>query len=367
MTSANIILDNVRKSYGTVQVIPGLSAEIEAGSFTVILGPSGCGKSTLLNMLAGLEEISGGRILIGGREVQNTPPKDRGLAMVFQNYALYPHMTVAQNIGYALKVAGVPKTDRARRVREAADFVELGAYLDRRPGQLSGGQRQRVAIARAIVREPQVLLYDEPLSNLDAKLRHGMRMELSQLHTRIGATSVFVTHDQVEAMTLADRIMILNAGRIEQYGTPQEIYHKPASVFVAGFIGAPPMNLLDGVVEKGTLIFEKTTLGQTEARDGPVKIGVRPEKTLLGQIGPEATTVYAEDLGSHRIVVVKAANGQQLQISTTQTAELSDSLTIGLPPESIHLFDVASGARLEHEVRASNPRLSSRLRKAGEL
>jgi sn-glycerol 3-phosphate transport system ATP-binding protein len=307
MSSANITLDSVRKSFGGLTIIPGLTAEIEAGSFTVILGPSGCGKSTLLNMLAGLEEVSGGRILIGGREVQNTPPKDRGLAMVFQNYALYPHMTVAQNIGYALKVAGVPSKERHRRVIEAADFVELGAFLERRPSQLSGGQRQRVAIARAIVREPQVLLYDEPLSNLDAKLRHGMRMELSQLHKRIGATSVFVTHDQVEAMTLADRIMILNAGRIEQYGTPQEIYHKPASVFVAAFIGAPPMNLLDGTVTQGSLTFDGAALGQTSAPAGPVTIGIRPEKIVLGQAGPRVTTVYAEDLGSHRIVVAKAA------------------------------------------------------------
>jgi sn-glycerol 3-phosphate transport system ATP-binding protein len=367
MSSANIILDSVRKSFGAVTIIPSLSAEIEAGTFTVILGPSGCGKSTLLNMLAGLEEVSGGRILIGGREVQNTAPKDRGLAMVFQNYALYPHMTVAQNIGYALKVAGVPKKERERRVIAAAAFVELGAFLDRRPAQLSGGQRQRVAIARAIVREPQVLLYDEPLSNLDAKLRHGMRMELSQLHKRIGATSVFVTHDQVEAMTLADRIMILNAGRIEQYGTPQEIYHSPASVFVAGFIGAPPMNLVDGNVVSGSLTFDGCSLGETNAPEGPVKIGVRPEKTVLGEPGPKVTAVYAEDLGSHRIVVVRSANGQQLQVSTTQAAEVSDSLTIGLPPESIHLFDAATGARLEHEVRASNPRLTPRLRSGRAL
>lgn len=350
MTSANITLDNVTKSFGAVSIIPGLSARIDAGSFTVILGPSGCGKSTLLNMLAGLDEVSSGRILIGDREVQNTPPKDRGLAMVFQNYALYPHMTVAQNIGYALKVAGVAREERDRRVARAAEFVELGSYLDRRPGQLSGGQRQRVAIARAIVREPQVLLYDEPLSNLDAKLRHGMRMELSDLHKRIGATSVFVTHDQVEAMTLADRIMILNGGRIEQYGTPQEIYHRPASTFVASFIGAPPMNLLDGTVVDGSLMFGEVLLARTSAPNGAVRVGIRPERAILGDPGLQITPVYIEDLGSHRIVVAKTVDGQQFQISTVLGPEMLGAPTVGLPLDGIHLFDAATGVRLEHEL-----------------
>ena len=253
MNAAQIDLSSLQKSFGKTDVIPELSARIEAGSFTVILGPSGCGKSTLLNMIAGLEEVSGGKIMIDGREVQDLPAKDRGLAMVFQNYALYPHMSVADNIGYSLRVARVPKPERRKRIEEAAKVVSLSDYLERRPGQLSGGQRQRVAIARAIVREPRVLLFDEPLSNLDAKLRHGMRMELAELHKRIGATSVFVTHDQVEAMTLADKIMVLNEGQIQQYGTPQEIYHKPATTFVAEFIGAPPMNLISVEGRNGRL------------------------------------------------------------------------------------------------------------------
>ncbi len=239
--TAGIGLHGLSKSYGGAPVIPGLDAELRAGEFTVILGPSGCGKSTLLNCIAGLERISAGRITIGGREVQEDEPKDRRLAMVFQSYALYPHMTVAENIGYALKVARVPRAERMARIAAAAKLVELGDYLGRRPAALSGGQRQRVAIARAVVREPEVLLYDEPLSNLDAKLRQDMRMELARLHRRIGATSVFVTHDQVEAMTMADRIMVLNKGRIEQFDTPEAIYHRPASTFVAGFIGSPAM------------------------------------------------------------------------------------------------------------------------------
>ncbi|MEM8657997.1 MAG: ATP-binding cassette domain-containing protein, partial [Pseudomonadota bacterium] len=238
MGSADIALTGLTKRFGQTTVIEDLSVRLESGAFTVILGPSGCGKSTLLNMIAGLEQVTSGTIEIGGRAVQDLPPNERGLAMVFQNYALYPHMSVADNIGYALKIAGVPRAARATRITEAARVVSLSDYLDRRPAQLSGGQRQRVAIARAIIREPAVLLFDEPLSNLDAKLRHGMRMELAELHRRIGATSVFVTHDQVEAMTLADKIILLNGGRIEQYGTPHEIYHHPASEFVAEFIGA---------------------------------------------------------------------------------------------------------------------------------
>ncbi len=348
MTSANITLDKIRKSFGTTVVIPGLSADIEAGSFTVILGPSGCGKSTLLNMIAGLEEVSGGRILIGDREVQDSAPKDRGLAMVFQNYALYPHMTVAENIGYALKMAKVPKSERTDRVKAAASFVELGAYLDRRPNELSGGQRQRVAIARAIVREPQVLLYDEPLSNLDAKLRHGMRMELHDLHKRIGATSVFVTHDQAEAMTLADKIIVMNGGHIEQYGTPQDIYHRPASIFVAGFIGAPPMNLVDATIKGGELLFNETVIGRTNAADGPVTLGIRPEKIVIDDAAMPVTPVYQEDLGSHRVIVTETADRQRVQISTQLTPP--PSFGIRLPTDSVHMFDTRSGRRIAQIV-----------------
>lgn len=349
MSSAKIVLDNITKSFGAVTVIPGLNAEIEAGSFTVILGPSGCGKSTLLNMIAGLEEVSGGRILIGNREIQNSPPKDRGLAMVFQNYALYPHMTVAENIGYALKVAKVAKAERGDRIAAAAAFVELGEYLDRRPNELSGGQRQRVAIARAIVREPQVLLYDEPLSNLDAKLRHGMRMELHELHKRIGTTSVFVTHDQVEAMTLADKIIVMKGGHIEQYGTPHEIYHQPASTFVAGFIGAPPMNLVAARIDAGRLVFNEVTVGRTTAPDGPVTLGIRPEKIRVDEKNAiSVTPVYEEDLGSHSVIVMDAADGQRLQLSTQLTP--AAAFTIQLPVQDVHLFDAETGKRLEHSV-----------------
>ena len=300
MTAATITLQGLQKSFGKTEVIPDLSAKIDAGAFTVILGPSGCGKSTLLNMIAGLEEVSSGTISIDGREVQDLPAKDRGIAMVFQNYALYPHMSVADNIGYSLKVARVRKPERRSRVEAAAKVVSLSDYLDRRPGQLSGGQRQRVAIARAIVREPRVLLFDEPLSNLDAKLRHGMRMELSELHKRIGATSVFVTHDQVEAMTLADKIMVLSAGRIEQYGTPQEIYHRPASTFVAEFIGAPPMNLVPAEGRDGMLYLSDGTALSGHRHTGPALLGIRPEHVRLSGGRIPAQVIYREDLGQSR-------------------------------------------------------------------
>ena len=242
---SEIAIRGVRKSYGKIETVHGIDLAFGSGEFVVILGPSGCGKSTLLRMIAGLESISAGEIAIGGRVVNRLEPRERGCAMVFQNYALYPHMTVAENIGYALKVAGVPKAERLRRIAEVSRSTGLEHLLDRRPGQLSGGQRQRVAMGRAIIREPKVFLFDEPLSNLDATLRVQMRIEIRRLHDRQGVTSVFVTHDQVEAMTLADRLVVLNAGRVEQVGTSAEIYRRPASRFVAGFVGSPPMNLLD--------------------------------------------------------------------------------------------------------------------------
>ena len=348
MTAANIALSGIQKFFGKTEVIPGLDAEIEQGSFTVILGPSGCGKSTLLNMIAGLEEVSGGTISIDGREVQNLPAKDRGIAMVFQNYALYPHMSVADNIGYSLKVARVPRAERRERVVEAARVVSLSDFLDRRPGQLSGGQRQRVAIARAIVREPRVLLFDEPLSNLDAKLRHGMRMELSELHSRIGATSVFVTHDQVEAMTLADRIMVLNTGRIEQYGTPNEIYHAPASTFVAEFIGAPPMNLLSVAGRAGWLTLPDGTKMAESAASGPVLLGIRPEHVVLGDAGVGAEVVYREDLGSHAVILARLKSGEELRIATQLGAEVDGKshLNLNFPAGKLHLFDPETRQRL---------------------
>jgi sn-glycerol 3-phosphate transport system ATP-binding protein len=342
-----IEFDQVSKAFDGKAVIHGLSAAFEDGEFVAILGPSGCGKSTILNMIAGLERITSGRILIGGTEVQNKAPKDRGCAMVFQNYALYPHMSVRENIGYALKVAGVPKEERNRRIAEAAHVVELGDYLDRRPSALSGGQRQRVAIARAIVREPKVLLFDEPLSNLDAKLRHGMRMELSQLHRRIGATSVFVTHDQIEAMTLADRVMLLNAGRIEQFASPHDLYHRPASTFVASFIGAPPMNLITVQGDGSALRLPDGTILADHGHRGGVTLGIRPEKIVTGAGALVAKVLYREDLGSHCSLLVQLGGGQNIQIASPFGTEVGafDEIRFHFPADQIHLFDTQTGLR----------------------
>ncbi len=347
--AAPIALDGVSKRFGTNAVIENLSVEFESGRFSVILGPSGCGKTTLLSLIAGLERVSGGRILIGDREVQDAAPKDRGIAMVFQDYALYPHMDVAGNIGYALRVARVPKAERGRRIEAAARTVGLGGFLERRPSQLSGGQRQRVAIARAIIREPRVLLYDEPLSNLDAQLRAEMRMELSELHRRIGATSLFVTHDQAEAMTLADKILILNQGRIEQFAAPREIYHAPASVFVAGFIGSPPMNLIqvtgaDGLARLG----DGAPIANSPA-DGSYTLGIRPEQVRIGGGGASATVVYQEDLGSHANVVARLSDGQSIQISipAEQPVPGGGTIRIRFPTEHLRRFDRTSGLALD--------------------
>ncbi|MBA4489371.1 ABC transporter ATP-binding protein [Paracoccus sp. S1E-3] len=345
---AEIRLDALTKSYGDNLVLPGLDATLGAGEFTVILGPSGCGKSTLLNLLAGLERVTSGRILMNGREVQGLAPRDRGVAMVFQNYALYPHMTVAENIGYALKIAGVPRAERDRRIAEAARTVALGDYLTRRPGELSGGQRQRVAIARAIVREPSVMLFDEPLSNLDAQLRHGTRMELAALHRRIGASSIFVTHDQVEAMTLADRILILNKGRIEQFDTPEAIYRRPASTFVAGFIGAPPMNLLDAIAESGRVRLASGTVLAGTGANGPVTLGIRPETIHLNDVGEPVVVDYVEDLGGHHVLAAHLEDGQSLRIVTPpdRRPEPGERLHVSFAGASVHLFDAITGRRL---------------------
>ena len=257
-----IVLDKVTKSFGEVTVIPPLDLTIEDGEFTVFVGPSGCGKSTLLRLIAGLEDVSSGAIWIDGRDAAADPPSKRGLAMVFQSYALYPHMTVRKNIAFPLRMAGLDRTEQDRKVEQAAAVLNLTDYLDRRPGQLSGGQRQRVAIGRAIVREPSAFLFDEPLSNLDAALRVGMRLEISELHTRLKTTMIYVTHDQVEAMTMADKIVVLHAGHIEQVGSPLELYRAPRNLFVAGFIGSPKMNLING---------------PEAAKHNAHTIGIRPE------------------------------------------------------------------------------------------
>ena len=338
---ALVRLSGIGKTFGATRAVADVSVGIEEREFVVILGPSGCGKSTLLRMIAGLEEVSEGTIEIAGRRVEHLPPKARGCAMVFQNYALYPHMTVRGNIAYGLRVAGMKRADRERRVAEVASLLELDGLLDRRPGQLSGGQRQRVAIARAIAREPRVFLFDEPLSNLDAKLRATMRTELRKLHDRIGATSIFVTHDQVEAMTLADRIVVLAEGRIVQVGTPQDIYRRPANLFVARFIGTPPMNILPASAGNGGITLDT---GLRLPADAPaegtsVSVGIRPEDLAVGEAGIPARVEHVEDLGAHRLLhclagetAIVASDG------TRRTFRAGETVNLALDPAAICLF-----------------------------
>ena len=333
---ASINLNNVTKSYGNgakaLQVIRGVTADIADHEFIVIVGPSGCGKSTLLRMVAGLEDITGGDIAIGERVVNNIEPSQRDIAMVFQNYALYPHMSVFDNMAYGLKIKKVPVEEIKQRVAKAAGILELGKFLDRKPRELSGGQRQRVAMGRAIVRQPQVFLFDEPLSNLDAKLRVQTRLEIQKLHRELGITSLFVTHDQVEAMTLAQRMMVMNAGRMEQFGTPEEVYHRPATTFVASFIGSPPMNLLKNA---------------TGAKTGHI-LGIRPEHLDVGAGGWQATVESVEMLGAERLLYCRLGD-EQLVVRTDESVS-SPALgqTIGLTPRAdrVHHFDAATGARV---------------------
>jgi sn-glycerol 3-phosphate transport system ATP-binding protein len=353
-----ISLRNVRKRYGKNDIIHGVDLEIEAGEFIVILGPSGCGKSTLLRMIAGLEEISGGEIAIGDRVVNKLEPRERGCAMVFQNYALYPHMTVAANIGYSLKVAGVPKAERDERVQKVAQSVGLGDYLDRRPAALSGGQRQRVAMARAMVREPKVFLFDEPFSNLDAKLRVAMRAEVRRLHRQLGVTSIFVTHDQVEAMTLADRLVIMNGGHVEQVGRPADIYDRPVSRFVADFIGSPAMNLLEGTFdENGHFVhgaggrIAVSSLNGQRVPGRKIVLGIRPEsvrrtsETTEGAI--PGVVDYVEELGSARLIHADVA-GSRLVALDTEGRELASGTPIHLTlDDALHAFSIEDGKRID--------------------
>jgi sn-glycerol 3-phosphate transport system ATP-binding protein len=336
---AAVSLKDVRKSYTPeLQVIHGVNMEIADGEFIVILGPSGCGKSTLLRMVAGLETITAGEIVIGGRVVNNLEPKDRDIAMVFQNYALYPHMSVYDNMAYGLRIRGLSKSEIDTRVQKAAVILELAKFLDRRPRALSGGQRQRVAMGRAIVREPQVFLFDEPLSNLDAKLRVQMRAELQALHRRLGTTSLFVTHDQVEAMTLAQRMIVMNAGRAEQIGAPLEIYARPASTFVASFIGSPPMNLIP-----------------SKRGDRDVLLGVRPEHLEPCAQGDAAMTVdidLIEPLGSDTLVYghLGGANGAGARVAVRLHQSITartGHLPVRYDPARAHYFDPQSGQRIE--------------------
>ena len=358
---AEIVLNRLKKTYDAKQVLHGIEVTIPDGAFVVMVGPSGCGKSTLLRMIAGLEDISEGSFTIGGVTMNDVDPADRGCAMVFQNYALYPHMTVRQNIGYPLKIAKLPPAERERRIAEAAAILNLGDYLDRRPAQLSGGQRQRVAMGRAIVREPEVFLFDEPLSNLDALLRVQMRIEIKRLHKRLKATSIFVTHDQVEAMTLADLLIVMNAGRVEQVGSPSEVYRKPASVFVAGFMGSPAMNLLEGTVNAGGAIVADAAPGLVLARAGdipagtPITIGVRPEAVTLSTVGAtmgiEATIELVEELGGSRIAYC-AVKDREIAVVLPPGDDLLDgkSVSLSVKAADLHLFDRVTGKRCEADA-----------------
>jgi len=347
---AAVVLTQVRKSFGSTEVVHGVDISIEDGEFCVLVGPSGCGKSTLLRMIAGLEEITSGRIEIGGRVVNDVAPKERDIAMVFQNYALYPHMTVLDNMGFSLKLAGRPAHEIRARVDEAAQILGLTEYLDRYPRQLSGGQRQRVAMGRAIVRKPQVFLFDEPLSNLDAKLRVAMRTEIKELHQRLTTTSVYVTHDQIEAMTMADKIVVMNSGRVEQIGSPLELYDNPANQFVAGFIGSPAMNFLPGRasnsgIDLGAGVSVAIPGGGSLPPGREVVLGVRPEHLAVHARGLPAEVVVVEPTGADTQVFCKLA-GIEVTAVVRERHTFRPGDPVHLAPQLTYLFDPASGARL---------------------
>ncbi|WP_416799086.1 ABC transporter ATP-binding protein [Ciceribacter azotifigens] len=351
-------LANVAKSFGSFHAIRDVSMDIPTGSFAVFVGPSGCGKSTLLRMIAGLEETSGGQIFIDGREVTAVEPADRGVAMVFQNYALYPHLTVFENMAFSLRLARRPKAEVGERVGEAARVLQLEEHLEKKPSQLSGGQRQRVAIGRAIVRQPKVFLFDEPLSNLDAELRVQMRLELTRLHRKLGATMIYVTHDQVEAMTLADRIFVLKAGVLQQAGAPLELYDEPENRFVAGFIGSPSMNFLPATVvgrtEDGVVVAVEGGEHRLVTRiEGPlptgraIEIGIRPEHLTLGEGGLPVTVEVAEELGDVSYLYTRTASGRELIVQRQGSRERLDgrAVAVSAAPRNVLVFD-EEGKRL---------------------
>jgi multiple sugar transport system ATP-binding protein len=348
---AEVTIRALEKSYGGLKVIHGLDLDIPDGAFVVLVGPSGCGKSTLLRMIAGLEEISAGDIRIGARRVNNLPPSERDIAMVFQNYALYPHKTVAANMGFALKMRGMDRGAIRAKVEQAAAILGLTPYLDRYPRALSGGQRQRVAMGRAIVRDPQVFLFDEPLSNLDAKLRVQMRAEIKELHQRLKTTTVYVTHDQIEAMTMADRIVVMQGGRIEQVGAPLDLYDRPANTFVAAFIGSPSMNLLDGRIAGGMVEVAGARLpmpaGAQAGEGREVIYGIRPEHLALAGEGLSGTVAVVEPTGSETHVVVRL-EGRELTAVFRNRVAFGPGDRITLAPDAglAHLFDKATGQRL---------------------
>jgi len=361
---ATILLNNIHKSYGRDEVIQEVNCEVADGELLVIVGPSGCGKSTLLRMIAGLENITEGEISIGGRVVNDLEPADRDIAMVFQNYALYPHMSVYNNMAYGLKIRGLPKDEIEQRVKRAAETLEIGEYLKRSPRQLSGGQRQRVAMGRAIVREPSVFLFDEPLSNLDAKLRVQMRLEIKKLQQRLGITSVYVTHDQIEAMTLGQRLMVLNGGFVEQLGTPIELYERPATEFVAGFIGSPAMNFISAkinstggsVILGGGMEFAIPEDTFTRHAEREVTLGIRPEDLLLdkGEGTSGSTTVLTahliEHLGADTLIHGQFGTDQTdviVRLGGIQQIKPGELLPLRLLPNKVHLFNVDDGKRLD--------------------
>ena len=358
---ASVVFENASRIYPgtTTPAVDKLNLTVADGEFLVLVGPSGCGKSTSLRMLAGLEEIDGGRILIGDRDVTNVAPKDRDIAMVFQSYALYPHMTVAENMGFALKIAGIDKDEREKRVREAAKLLDLELYLERKPKALSGGQRQRVAMGRAIVREPQLFLMDEPLSNLDAKLRVATRTQIAALQRRLGITTVYVTHDQVEAMTMGDRVAVLKDGLLQQVDTPRNLYDKPANAFVAGFIGSPAMNLLLAPVSGGKAQMGDLNIDVPASAGSSVIVGIRPEGWSPASTGFHVLVEVVEELGSDAFVYGKPADKSvQFANATDEGAQVivrwdpknppkpGDTITVANVANAVHLFDAATGARI---------------------
>ena len=352
---ASVEIRDVRKAFGATEVIHGVNVVIEDGAFVVLVGPSGCGKSTLLRMIAGLENITAGQIKIGDRVVNDLPPKARDVAMVFQNYALYPHMTVAANMGFSLRLRHAPQEEIDARVKRAAAILGLEPLLERFPRQLSGGQRQRVAMGRAIVRDPQVFLFDEPLSNLDAKLRVQMRTEIKELHQRLGTTTVYVTHDQIEAMTMADKIVVMHDGLVEQIGAPLELYDRPANLFVAGFIGSPAMNFFKGRVgTNGSDAFETSDgvrlplPGKPAGADGrPAVYGIRPEHFALADDGAPGEVIVIEPTGSEIQVAARLAGHEIIAVFRERhNFKPGDKIRLKPDPKLVHLFDEATGKRL---------------------
>ena len=352
---ASVTISDVKKAFGSTHVIHGVDVDINDGEFVVLVGPSGCGKSTLLRMIAGLENITAGEIRIGDRVVNTLPPKERDIAMVFQNYALYPHMTVGANMGFSLRLRGAPKSEIDSRVQQAAAILGLMPYLERFPRQLSGGQRQRVAMGRAIVRDPQVFLFDEPLSNLDAKLRVAMRTEIKELHQRLKTTTVYVTHDQIEAMTMADKIVVMHDGIVEQIGTPLDLYDHPANVFVAGFIGSPSMNFLKGNIQlNGKAGFAGPNGVQlplmtapTGSNGRPAVYGIRPENFTIADDGVESEIIVVEPTGSETQVFAKLG-GQEIVAVFRERHQFrpGDIVRLKPDPQLAHLFDDSTGQRL---------------------